>query len=51
MQSLLAGVQPADLVTFAAAGVLCVVMTMVGSLVPTMHAVRVDPASAFRSET
>jgi putative ABC transport system permease protein len=50
MQSLLAGVEPADLVTFAAAGVLCVVMTMVGTLVPTMRAVSVDPATAFRAE-
>jgi predicted permease len=50
MQSLLAGVEPDDLVTFAAAGVLCVVMTMVGTLVPIMRAVRVDPATAFRAE-
>ena len=50
MQSLLAGVDPADVVTFAAAGALCVVMTMVGSFVPTRRAVRVDPATAFRSE-
>jgi putative ABC transport system permease protein len=50
MQSLLAGVQPGDAVTFAAAGVLCVVMTLVGSLLPTLRAVRVDPATAFRTE-
>ena len=50
MQSLLAGVEPTDVVTFGAAGALCVVMTMVGSLLPTMRAVRVDPATAFRSE-
>jgi predicted permease len=50
MQSLLAGVEPADVTTFAAAGVLCVVMTMLGSLIPTMRAVRVDPATAFRSD-
>jgi putative ABC transport system permease protein len=50
MQSLLAGVEPADLVTFVAAGVLCVVMTMIGTLVPIMRAVRVDPATAFRAE-
>jgi putative ABC transport system permease protein len=50
MQSLLAGVEPADLVTFVAAGVLCVVMTMVGTFVPIMRAVRVDPATAFRAE-
>jgi predicted permease len=50
MQSLLAGVQPTDPVTFAAAGVLCVVMTLVGSLLPTLRAARVDPATAFRAE-
>ena len=50
MRSLLAGVEPGDAATFAAAGALCVVMTLVGSLVPTLHAVRVDPATAFRSD-
>jgi putative ABC transport system permease protein len=50
MQSLLAGVQPADTVTFAAAGVLCVAMTLLGSLLPTLRAARVDPATAFRAE-
>ena len=50
MQSLLAGIEPSDPVTFLAAGALCVVMTLVGSLLPTMRAVRVDPATAFRSE-
>jgi putative ABC transport system permease protein len=50
MQSLLAGVEPDDLLTFASAGVLCVVMTMIGTLVPIMRAVRVDPATAFRAE-
>ncbi|HWL39790.1 MAG TPA: ABC transporter permease [Gemmatimonadaceae bacterium] len=50
MQSLLAGVQPADPVTFAAAGVLCLAMTLLGSLLPTLRAARVDPATAFRAE-
>ncbi|HJQ10094.1 MAG TPA: ABC transporter permease [Gemmatimonadaceae bacterium] len=50
MQSLLAGVQPSDPVTFAAAGILCVFLTIVGSLLPTMRAARVDPATAFRAE-
>jgi ABC-type antimicrobial peptide transport system permease subunit len=50
MQSLLAGVRPADPATFIAAGVLCVVMTLIGSLLPTLRAARVDPATAFRSE-
>jgi len=50
MHSLLAGIEPTDVVTFAAAGILCVVMTMVGVFVPAMRAVRVDPAAAFRAE-
>jgi putative ABC transport system permease protein len=50
MQSLLAGVEPSDVITFGAAGALCVVMTMIGTLLPTMRAVRVDPSTAFRSE-
>jgi predicted permease len=50
MQSLLAGVEPGDLVTFGAAGALCVVMTMVGTFAPAMRAVRVDPAQAFRAD-
>jgi len=50
MQSLLAGVQPTDSVTFIAAGALCLLMTVVGSLLPTLRAARVDPAAAFRAE-
>jgi putative ABC transport system permease protein len=50
MQSLLAGVEPGDPLTFAAAGLLCLVMTTVGSFLPTRRAVRVDPATAFRAE-
>jgi putative ABC transport system permease protein len=50
MQSLLAGIEPADAITFGAAGALCVMMTMIGSFVPTMRAVRVDPSAAFRTE-
>ncbi|HUQ19983.1 MAG TPA: FtsX-like permease family protein, partial [Gemmatimonadaceae bacterium] len=50
IQSLLAGVEPADVLTFTAAGALCLVMTLIGSLAPTLRAVRVDPAIAFRSE-
>jgi putative ABC transport system permease protein len=48
MQSLLAGVEPGDALTFTAAGVLCVLMTLLGSLLPTLRAVRVDPATALR---
>jgi predicted permease len=50
MQSLLAGVNPADVATFGAAGLLCVVMTLVGTLLPTLRAVRVDPAVALRED-
>jgi len=50
MQSLLFGVQPGDSATFAAAAALCVVMTLAGSLVPVLRAVKVAPASAFRGE-
>ncbi|MDP9176993.1 MAG: ABC transporter permease [Gemmatimonadota bacterium] len=50
MQSLLAGVQPTDRVTFIVAGTLCALMTIVGSLLPTLRAARVDPAAAFRAE-
>jgi predicted permease len=50
MQSLLAGVEPGDPATFVAAGVLCVVMTLIGSLLPTLRAARVDPSTAFRAD-
>ncbi len=50
MQSLLFGVEPGDAVTFAAAAALCVVMTLAGSLLPVLRAVRVAPATVFRGE-
>lgn len=50
MQSLLFGVQPGDVTTFAAAISLCVVMTVAGSLLPAWRAVKVAPASVFRGE-
>jgi predicted permease len=50
MESLLAGVKPADAVTFAAAVGLCLVMSLVGSLLPALRAVRVDPLTVIRSE-
>jgi putative ABC transport system permease protein len=51
MQSLLAGIEPTDLLTFGSAGVLCLLMTLIGTLSPTLRAVKVDPAVAFRTET
>jgi putative ABC transport system permease protein len=50
MQSLLFGVEPGDAATFAAAAGLCVVMTLAGSLMPVLRAVKVAPASVFRGE-
>ncbi|MGI9074793.1 MAG: ABC transporter permease [Bryobacteraceae bacterium] len=50
LQSLLAGVKPWDLGTFTAAVVLSVMMTLAGSLLPAIRAVRVDPTTAMRAE-
>lgn len=50
MQALLAGVDPADASVFAAAVGISILMTVAGSLVPAMRAVRVDPLTATRAE-
>ena len=50
MQALLAGVSPADRVTFAAAAGLVLAMTLLSSLLPVLRAVRVDPATVLRAE-
>jgi len=50
MQSLLAGVDPADFETFSAAVVLALVMTLAGSLLPAVRAVRIDPLNALRAD-
>jgi len=50
MQALLAGVRPADAVTLAAAVGLTLVMTVAGSLAPTLRALRIDPISALRAD-
>jgi predicted permease len=50
MGALLAGVTPADLPTLSAAVGLSVVMTIVGSVMPTLRALRVDPMTALRAE-
>jgi predicted lysophospholipase L1 biosynthesis ABC-type transport system permease subunit len=50
LASLLAGVEPADLPTFAAAVGLCAVMTLLGSLPPVIRALRVDPNIVMRAE-
>jgi putative ABC transport system permease protein len=50
MQALLAGITPADPLTFSAVAVLGVVMTIAGTLVPALRAVRVDPITVMRVE-
>ncbi len=50
MESLLAGVKPADPTTFIAAISLCLLMALLGSLAPALKAIRVDPISAIRIE-
>jgi putative ABC transport system permease protein len=50
MQALLAGVNPADAPTFAAAAVLAIAMALLGSILPALCAVRVDPLTVIRAE-
>ncbi len=50
MQALLAGVDPGDLPTFSSAAGLCLIMTLVGSFLPALRAVRIDPMKAIRTE-
>jgi putative ABC transport system permease protein len=50
MAALLAGVEPGDAATFLAAGGLCLLMTLTGSLLPALRASRVDPAAVMRGE-
>jgi predicted permease len=50
MEALLAGVKPYDTATFLAATALCLVMTVLGSLLPAWRAARVDPMTAMRLE-
>jgi predicted permease len=50
MEALLAGVTPADATIFCAAAGLSMGMTMVGSFIPSLRAVSVDPASVIRND-
>jgi ABC-type antimicrobial peptide transport system permease subunit len=50
MQALLAGVSPADVVSFATAIGVTLVMTLAGSLLPALRAIRVNPIVAMRTE-
>jgi putative ABC transport system permease protein len=50
IQALLAGVAPLDPATIAACGMIACVMTLSGSLLPALRAMRVDATIAIRSE-
>ena len=50
MSALLFGVAPSDPATFATAIGLALLMTFVGSLVPALRAVRIQPMSVLRAE-
>jgi putative ABC transport system permease protein len=50
LESILAGVQPGDPATYAAGLAVVVGMTMAGSFLPALRAVRVDPMTAMRAE-
>ena len=50
MSSVLFGVEPTDAMTYASAGLLVLVMALIGSVGPALRAARVDPASSIRSE-
>jgi putative ABC transport system permease protein len=50
MDSLLAGVRPADALTFSTAAALCLITTLVGTLFPALRAVRADPTAVMRAE-
>jgi ABC-type antimicrobial peptide transport system permease subunit len=50
LESLLAGVRPADPPTYAAAVALAILMAGAGTLLPLLRALRVDAAQAVRAE-
>jgi putative ABC transport system permease protein len=50
MEALLAGVKPADAPTLAAVVTLSIAMTLLGSALSTIRALRVDPLTALRAE-
>jgi predicted permease len=50
MESLLAGITPWDLPTFATGIAVSLAMTIIGSLLPALRAVRVDPLTVMRME-
>jgi predicted permease len=50
LEALLAGLAPEDATTYAFAAAVALVMALLGSLLPALRAVRVDPNQTLRSE-
>ena len=50
MEALLAGVSPSDPLAYSAAVGLVLVVTLAGTLVPAVRAMRIDPLTAIRTE-
>jgi ABC-type antimicrobial peptide transport system permease subunit len=50
LESLLAGVRPADALTFSTATALCLITMLLGTLFPALRAVRADPTAVMRAE-
>jgi ABC-type antimicrobial peptide transport system permease subunit len=50
LEALLVGIGPGDAASFLTAVTVTAVMTLAGSLLPALRAVRVDPITAMRSE-
>ena len=50
LESLLAGVKPADAMTFLTAGALCFITALAGTVVPALRAIRFDPTTIMRAE-
>jgi ABC-type antimicrobial peptide transport system permease subunit len=50
MEALLAGVSPTDPLAYSSAVGLVIVVTLAGTLVPAVRAMRIDPLTAIRTE-
>ena len=50
MASLVFGISPTDLITFASAATLLFVLTLLACCIPARRAVRLDPMAALRCE-
>ena len=50
LESMLAGVKPADAATFSTAAAVCLITALIGALIPALRAVRIDPSAVMRAE-